>query len=340
MTNTAAIVIPILLGLLGIFILWSLTKAFKIVREREVMVIERFGKFHSVLTAGVHFILPFVDRPKTWSYRFFTESPTPTSSTPHFEEKTNLDRISTQNEVLEFPKTHVITRDNAAVSLDAVLSYKVVNPKQMVYSVTNLPFVLSKLLQAQVRNVAGSLDIDQVIEESSSLNVLTGLMDNEATRWGVKIVFVKVQRVEAYTLSDVLAKKKNADLKNKEIIINAKAKKQTKVIESEGQRDSIIKKAEGQAQEILSTARGEAQAIINTANAEARSIKEIARAVGTQNNGIDVVQYLLGTKYIEALRSIVARPETVVQFMPNKTSFLQTVKEVGFNTVIPPVADK
>jgi regulator of protease activity HflC (stomatin/prohibitin superfamily) len=122
----------------------------------------------------------------------------------------------------------------------------------MIYSCTNLPNVLSKLLQAQIRNVAGSLDIDQIIEESASLNILTGLMDNEASRWGVKIVFVKIQKVEAEELADVLAKKKNADLQNKEVIITAKAKKQTQVIESEGIRDSMIKKAEGEALEMMS----------------------------------------------------------------------------------------
>ena len=80
----------------------------------------------------------------------------------------------------------------------------------MIYSVQNLPNVLAKLLQAQLRSVAGSLDVDQIIEESSALHVLTGMLDTEASRWGVKIIFVKVQRVEAPGLTEVLAKKKNA----------------------------------------------------------------------------------------------------------------------------------
>jgi len=246
-------------------------------------------------------------------------------------------RINTQNEVIDFPKQRVITRDNASVSLDAVLSYRIVNPKQMIYSVNNLPFVLSKLLQSYLRNVAGGLDIDQIIEESASLNVITGILDNESSKWGVKINFVKIQRVEAHELNDVLSQKKQADLKNKEIIINAKAKKQTKIIESEGQRDSMVKKSEGEAQETVSKARGEAQAIINAANAEAKTIREIARAIAQNTKDPNVaIQYLIANKYIEALRIILSQRETDAHFLPSKSAFLQTAQQFGFNTILPP----
>jgi len=299
------------------------------------MIIERLGNFNSVLIAGVHFIIPWIDWPKKYQYRYYTESPI-AGNPPELKDEIKT-RISTQNEVLDFPRQHVITRDNAAVSLDAVLSYKIVNPKQMIYSVTNLPDVLSKLLQAQLRNVSGTLDIDQVIEEASSLNILTGLMDTEASRWGVKILFVKIQRVEAYALTDVLSKKKNADLQNKEIIINAKAKKQTMVIESEGTRDSMIKRAEGTAQEVLSQARGEAQSIINIVTAESRAIEEIARALRkTSKEPNDVVKYLLSIKHIDALKAITALKDTELQLLPTKSAFIQTVSDFGLNTIVPP----
>lgn len=264
------------------------------------MVIERFGKYSKILTAGIHCIVPCVERPKKYSYRYFVSTPL---GDTQIVAKNNMIRISTQNEVIDFPRQNVITRDNASVFLDAVLSFQIVNPVKMIYNCQNVPHVLSKLLQAQLRNVAGSLDIDQIIEESATLNILTGLMDSEASRWGIKIVFVKVQRVEAPGLNDVLAKKKNADLQNQEVIINAKAKKQSQVIESEGHRDSMIKRAEGEAQEMLARAKGQAQAIKNAANAEARSIKEIGRAI-TEDRG-DPTRYLLTTKYLEDRKSVV-----------------------------------
>lgn len=227
----------------------------------------------------------------------------------------------------------MITRDNASVLLDAVLSYRVVNPRQMIYRCRNLPLILSKLLQAQLRNIAGTLDIDQIIEESASLNVITGLLDQEASRWGVKVEFVKISQINVPGLTDVLAKKKRADLQNQEIIITAKAKKQKQVIESEGQRDSMIKTAEGLAQERISQAKGYAQAILNKANAEARSIKEIARALLKDNR--DPTKYLLATKYMETMEKILNYNNTEVHYLPKETSFLQTVSSFGMNTVVP-----
>lgn len=320
---TAVVVIVIVL-----FLLKSLYIAINVVREKEVMVIERLGKFQEVLTAGVHFIIPWVDRAKRYTFRYYISTP---MNTTEQVSKVNQTKILTQNEVLDFPKQAVITRDNAMISLDAVLNYRIVNPKQMIYSSQNLPLMLSKILQAQIRNVAGSLDVDQIIEDTAAMDRVSGEIDAQAQRWGVKIEFVKIQRVEAGVLTSVLAKKKNADLKNQEVIINAKAHKQTRVIESEGHRDRMIREAEGEAQQIMSRARGQAQAVLNAANAEARSVKEIARAIA--RTGENPTSYLLALKYVDALKNITAMPSTEVRFMPHQTAFLQTVQGFGLNTI-------
>jgi regulator of protease activity HflC (stomatin/prohibitin superfamily) len=328
MAESIAIIIPVVAVIVILFFI--LLSGITIIKEREVMIIERLGAFSKVLTAGVHYVVPFVDRSKKYYERYYLTEPT---GTTRLVSKYGLTRISTQSEVIDFPKQNVITRDNASVFLDAVLSYRIINPKQMIYKCQNLPLILSKLLQAQLRNVSGGLDIDQIIEESAALNVLTSLMDQEASRWGIKIEFVKISQISVPGLEDVLAKKKNADLQNQEIIITAKAKKQKQVIESEGQRDSMIKTVEGQAQERISQARGYAQAILNKANAEARSIKEIARAL--LKDGKDPTKYLLATKYMESIEKIMNNQNTEVQYLPKETSFLQTVQGFGFNTVIP-----
>eukprot|EP00004_Rigifila_ramosa_P004057 TRINITY_DN1447_c0_g1_i2.p1 TRINITY_DN1447_c0_g1~~TRINITY_DN1447_c0_g1_i2.p1 ORF type:complete len:163 (+),score=43.78 TRINITY_DN1447_c0_g1_i2:44-490(+) len=144
MVNVGAIVGPIIGVLFLVIVVREIWRSVRLVKEKEVMVVERLGKFHSILNAGVHFLIPFVDRPKRYSQRYY-------AATVHGEtqliERLNMERISTQNEVLDFPKQNVITRDNASIYLDAVLSYKIVNPKQMIYSIQNLPDALSKLLQ-------------------------------------------------------------------------------------------------------------------------------------------------------------------------------------------------
>ncbi|KAF2076812.1 hypothetical protein CYY_001889 [Polysphondylium violaceum] len=331
-TTIPAIVIPVVFGF--IFLIIMIKKSFKVIKEREVMIIERLGSYHTTLHAGVHTIIPFIDRPKKFYYSYYVDSPI--TGGKELKEKLNQTRISTQNEVIDLPKQRIITRDNATLFLDAVLSYKIVNPKQMIYACTNLPNILSKLLQAQLRNITATLEIDQIIEEAASLNVLTGAMASEAIKWGVEIVFVKVQKVEANELAQVLSVKKTSDLKNKEVIITAKAHKQTKVIESEGKRDSMIKKAEGEAQEIISRARGAGQAKINIANAEVRSIKELARAVKLESQNIDAAKYLLTMKYISALKHLFNLPNSKVNLLNEDTANIQTLNLFGINSTVLP----
>ena len=121
----------------------------------------------------------------------------------------------------------------------------------MAYSVTNLPNVLSKLLQAQLRDVAGSLDVDRIIEDTAILDRVSGELDVIARGWGVKVDMVKIQKVQADSLENVLSQKKDADFRNKEVVITAKANKQTAIINAEGQRDQQIREAEGEAQRIV-----------------------------------------------------------------------------------------
>lgn len=313
------------------FLLYAASCSFRIISEKQQVIIERFGKYTRTLNPGPQFIVPFIDQPKTYTFRYFVSNMM--TGSQDLVHKKGESTISTQAEVIDFPKQNVITRDNASLHLDAVLSFKIVNPKVMIYSCRNLPLILSKLLQAQMRNVAGALSVDQIIGEPACLDVITGMMEQNVCRWGVTIQFVKIQRVDAGGLKDVLSKKNTADLQNKEIIIQARAAKQTSVIESEGQRDRMMKEAEGNAQQLLSRARGVAQAIVNAAGAEAESVKEIARAL--HKLGEDPAAYLLSLKYVDALKKIMEESNTSAEFLPHATSFMQTVSDLGFNTIMP-----
>jgi regulator of protease activity HflC (stomatin/prohibitin superfamily) len=299
-----------------------------IVKEKETVVIERLGKFNKLLTPGFHCIIPYIDRRKYYHWRYFES---------RGGQEVLIDKrafiISTQQEVMDFPSQPVISRDNALIHLDCVLAWKIVSPKNMIYKTQNLPYMLAKLLQAQVRNIAGNLDVDQIIDDTSAMSAIQGTMDRMSMPWGVHIEFVKIQKVEAGSLSDVLARKKQAELQNKQVIINAKTVKQTKIITAEGNRDRMVKEAEGAFQQSVSRARGQAQAILNNANAEARVITEVAKQLGL--SGEDPTTYLMSLKYIEALEKIVGQERTVVQMMPTQTTFIQSAQMMGLNTIAP-----
>lgn len=238
MADGGAIAGGIIGGLFGIFLIIYCMKGCYVVKEKEVVVIERFGKFKEVLTAGIHWCWPWVDSPKIYNYRYTVDKGgSGRWRNVEIKESTSNYSVSLQNEVLDFPSQQVITRDNALVSLDAVLAYQILtgnNARTMIYSVNNLPYILGQLLQAHMRNVAATLDVDQLIEDSAAMNVLTQLLNDVAGRWGVKVVFVKIQRVEADDLTAVLSKKKTADLTNKNVIISAKSQKQTALLDAEG----------------------------------------------------------------------------------------------------------
>ena len=265
--------IPVLVALL---VINGVRLSYFQVEQREVIIIERFGKYRTTLTAGLNFIVPYIDRPKRYSEKYVL-----TDAVGRDEVKQNMDaiRVNTQDQVIDFPQQRAISRDNAIIELDAVLNFKILHPKIFIYSCVNLPNLISKLLQAQLRNVAGSLELDQMIQDAAQLNVLTGLLDMEAQRWGVQIQFVKVQRVVYSHNPQILSLVKDTENKNKEIIIDAKSTKQKAIIESEGQRDKMMKEAEGEANEMLANARGYAQAVKNKASGESRTIREVAKAL-------------------------------------------------------------
>lgn len=323
------IVLLVMLGL-AVVLLW---KSIFQVREREVIVIQRCGKKHRVLTAGIHCVIPFVDSPKKYGWRYYKTNSSGHPELVHFEGRT---KISTKTEVMDFPRQDVISRDNARITLDAIINYKVTDAAKMIYTTQNLPYMLSKLLQAQIRNVAGMLDVDKIVDDTTVLSGIQQTLNNITLSWGVAIEKVGVQGVMTHELQPILAKRKTAELENKKKIINANMRKQTMVVKAEGERDKAIRLAEGTASQEASQARGEAQAIINRAQAEARSISEIARALRQQNE--NPTKYLLTVKYIDTLQKIVSIENTSVEFMPSKTAFLMTTKELGLSTVLPGAA--
>jgi len=320
---TVVIVVALLLVALVLY------KSIYFVKERQQIVMELCGKYTHTLKAGPHFVLwPFY-RPKTYSWKYFVTQ----GNNVVPVRKINQTIVLTKSEVMDFPKQDVISRDNARVTLDAVMGYRISNAKKMIYNSQNLPYMLAKLLQAQVRNVAGTLDVDSIVDDTTALSGIQLSLNQIAQRWGVTIEKVGIQGVEARQLKDVLAKRKRAELGNKEIIIQAKTTKQTTIVDSEGRRDKMITEAKGTLEQAISRARGTAAAIINKAGAEAKSVKEIARVVA--NAGEDPTNYLLAVKYIDVLKEIMKMNNTRINLLPKKTAFLITSQALGMNTLLP-----
>lgn len=332
--NVTTTIIGVVAALVGLVVLYNLYWSLLLVREREEVIVERCGRFLSLHHAGCYCLVPFFDSPKMYYHEFYKLNTTGRL----VKDVRRSYRVSMQTEVIDTPKLMVITRDNAMVFLDCILNYRISASKTMIYTTQNVPNMMSKLLQAQVRNVAGQLDVDQLIE-SSAMSRAAARVSSEmvaiATRWGVKVDFVKFQNVDVGELQDALARAKNASLDNQALFLKARANRQTTIIDAEGQQVKLMREAEGTAAQIVAGARGRARAIVNEARGEA----ETARVVGTVvagRSGENVTKYLLAMKYVEVLKAVCARRDTKIRLLPHETSLLQTVASLGLSTVVPP----
>ncbi|KAL0238718.1 hypothetical protein PCE1_004410 [Barthelona sp. PCE] len=320
-----------LIALLIIYIIVKMIGACYLVREKEVIVIESFGKFKKVLHAGFNITTPFVDRPKKYWYRYLKAD---TNNVVGLHERHNMTRINIAKVVEDFAEQSVISKDNASVVLDATISYYISNPQKMIYSTVNLPQMISKLLQAQLRNVAGMFEVDQLIEDASITNTVQAQMQTDCARWGVTVEFVKIAQVKCGSLEKDLEKKKTADLNNEKLIIDAKGTNSTTTIEAQGIANKLRAESEGMKQEVCAKATGQAEAVVNRATAEARSIAGISAAIKNVGDP-DPIGYFMSVKYLQVLNHLIASKKVNVDMLPSHLANLQTMKKLGMNSVIP-----
>src|SRR3989304_5513987 len=180
-------------GILFLFLITALEKATYLVRQAEVIIIERLGNFHTILQPGIHFVIPFVDQPRSVLWTFVKEDARG-KATYRFTEY--MLRIDLREAVYDFPKQNVITRDNITIEINALLYYQVTDPKAAVYEVANLPQAIEKLVQTTMRNIIGSMDLDETLTSRDKINEkLRHVLDDATDKWGVKINRVELQEI-------------------------------------------------------------------------------------------------------------------------------------------------
>ena len=158
----------IFFGVLFLFVFTVLVRATYLIQQAQVVVIERLGKFHTILKSGLHFIIPFIDSPRISMWTFVKEDPR--GKGHHYRYTQNVERIDLRESVYDFPKQNVITKDNVSMEINALLYYQITDPMAAVYEVSNLPQAIEKLTQTTLRNVIGSMDLDQTLSSSDEIN--------------------------------------------------------------------------------------------------------------------------------------------------------------------------
>ncbi len=302
----------IVLGVIALFVIVLMVKGLVIIKQAEVMVIERLGRYHATLSSGINVIIPVLDRPRDVEWRYRREGPAGQAIIT----KKMVSRIDLRETVYDFPRQNVITKDNVVTEINALLYFQITDPTKVVYEIANLPIAIEKLTQTTLRNVVGELDLDEVLSSRDTINTkIRTILDEATDKWGVKVNRVELQDINPPKgIRDAMEKQMRAERDRRAAILEAEGLKEAAVLESEGSRQAQIQEAEGGKQAAILTADGEAQARIQVAQAEAQALAVITKAIAS--SGGDPVNYLLGVRYIDTLKEMVSGKGNKVVYMP------------------------
>lgn len=303
---------------LAIFVLIFAISGFKIVKQSQVMIIERFGKYNRTLHSGINIIWPVVDRPREIMWRFMFEEQSG-QKIVRFVEKKKIDMRET---VYDFAKQNVITKDNVNVQINALLYFQIMDPVKAVYEIANLPDAIEKLTQTTLRNVIGELELDESLSSRDTINnKLRTILDEATNKWGVKVNRVELQDINPPDdIKEAMEKQMRAERDRRAAVLEAEGQKRARILEAEGFRESEIKKAEGERQSDILKAEGQAKARVKIAEAESEAIKLVSQAIHSEYKNSDKkgdpVNYLIATKYIETLEQMVKGDNSKTVYIP------------------------
>ena len=306
----------IFLGLVVLIVIIVVSAGVKIVPQSETRVVERLGRFHSVLSPGLNIIWPFIDKPKV----VYTRRVESTVNGQNIVRITSSTAIDLREQVYDFPSQQVITKDNVSTELNAVLYFRFVDAKTAVSEIDNLPNALEKLTQTSLRNVIGELELDQTLTSRDTINSrLQVILDDVTNKWGVKVNRVELQDITPpRSVREAMEKQMQAERNRRAEILNAEGQKTSVILLSEGDKQSQINQATAVKEAEILRAEGEARAKVLTAQAEAEAIMRVAEAIKSSNT--DPATYMLAMKYIDTLREMTTGKDNKTVYIPYEAS--------------------
>ncbi len=292
-------------------------KGFMIVPQSETRVVERLGRYDRTLNSGINYLLPIIDRPRPVYQR--TEV---IVGGQKYAVLKQTSRIDLREQVYDFDKQSVITKDNVTTTINALLYFQIVDPVKSVYEIDNLPNAIEKLTQTTLRNVIGELELDETLTSRDTINSKLRVVLDEATnKWGVKVNRVELQDITPPdSVRRTMELQMQAERERRAKVLEAEGQKEAMILKSEGEKASQINQAEAEKQTRILKAQGEADAKVLQAAAEAEAITRVSEAIAKSNT--DPATYMLMTKYVEALKDIGSGNQTKTVFLPFEASNL------------------
>lgn len=279
-----------------------------IIPQSETKIIERLGKYYATLKPGINLVIPFIDRAKSIV----------TLINGRYAYSTSIDL---REQVYDFARQNVITKDNIQMQINALLYFQIVDPFKAVYEINNLPNAIEKLTQTTLRNIIGEMELDQTLTSRDIINTkLRGVLDDATNKWGIKVNRVELQDITPpQSVLQAMEKQMQAERNKRATILTSEGDKQAQILQSEGDKAAMINKAEAAKLRAILNAEGEATARIRKAEAEAVPIEKITEAVGKSTNPAN---YLLAQKYIQMMQQLAEGDKTKTVFLPYEATNL------------------
>ena len=275
----------------------------KILKQAEVYIIERLGKFYKVADAGLTIIIPFFDHVRSV--------------------------VSLKQQTMDVPPQGVITKDNVTITIDTVVFYQITDPAKAVYEIQNLKKGIEYLAITTIRDIIGKMDLDETFSSRDGINTQLRVVLDEATdRWGCKVDRVEIKDITPPAdIRDAMEKEMNAERNKRALILESEAQRQSAITIAEGKKQAAILEAEADRESQIRRAAGEAEAIREVAEAKAKEIQLVYEAV----KKADPDEKLVQLKSLEALKEV-AKGEANKVFIPfeatNTLASLGAIKDV------------
>ena len=291
----------------------AFVSSFTLVSQANAKVIEKLGKYHKTLYAGVNFKIPIVDRV--------------------------VKDITLMEQVVDFPPQPVITKDNVRMQIDTVVFYQITDCKLYTYGVTNPLLAIENLTATTLRNIIGELDLDQTLTSRDIINTkMRAILDEATDQWGIKVNRVELKNImPPKEIQDAMEKQMKAERERRESILRAEGEKNSTILVAEGKKQEMILAAEAEKESAILRAEASRVSKIKEAEGEAEAILQIQEATA---KGIEMInkanpgQGVISIKSLEALEKLADGKSTKIIVPSNiqglaglATSLVETIKE-------------
>lgn len=298
----------IMFGIIFIALIALIVTNIVIVPQEHAYILEFLGKYKTTWAAGLHVKIPIVER--------------------------IVKKISLKEQVLDFPPQPVITKDNVSVSIDSVVFAKVFDPRLYTYGVENPIAGLQNLSATTLRNIIGSMELDQTLTSRDKINAqMEAILDEATDKWGIKVTRVELKNITPpREIEEVMTKQMRAERERRQTVLEAQAHQEAVVSRAKGDKEAKVLAAQAEKEARIALAEGEAEAIRKVAEAEAQGLNYLKQANADEK--------VLKLKGLEALKSVADGNATKI-FMPSDLSGLvSTLGIMGESFSKTPVQEK